>query len=141
LPSLANPLPPSSLHLRNPLASLDLTRPFILSRSSSSRRHHRSLQGGTSMTSASTRAHQPLHAACFEPDHLLNVSASDLPPTSRRRPIVSIASPQTLASSPATPCVHARTRKKDAATSDLDRTAAYRFVRPDPRQATRSGPA
>jgi hypothetical protein len=84
------------------------------------------------MTSASARAPQPLHAARFEPDHLLNISASDLPLSSRRRPTVSIASPQILASSPTTPCVHAHARKKDAAPSDLDRTAAYRFVRPDP---------
>jgi hypothetical protein len=129
----------SYLHLRDPLASLDLMHSFFVSRSSSSRCHCRSLRGRTLMTSASTRAYQPLHAARSEPDHFLNASASDLPPTSRRRPTVSLASPQTLASSPAMPCVHARARKKDAAPSDLDRTATYHFDRPGPGQAARSG--
>jgi hypothetical protein len=139
LPSPAGLLLLSSLHLRDPLASLDLTHPFFVSRSSSNRRHCRSLRGRTPMTSASTQAHQPLHAAHFEPDHFLNASASDLPPTSRRRPTVSLASPQTLASSPSTPCVHGCARKKDTVPSDLDQTVAYHFVRPDPRQAARSG--
>jgi hypothetical protein len=141
LPSPAGLLLLSSLHLRDPLASLDLTHPFFVSRSSSSRRHCRSLRGRTPTTSTSTQAHQPLHAARSEPDHLLNASASDLPPTSRRRPTVRLASPQTLASSPAMPCVHARARKKDAAPFDLDRTATYCFDRPGPGQAARSGPA
>jgi hypothetical protein len=141
LSSLAGLLLLSSLHLCDPLASLDLTHPFFVSRSSSNHRHCRSLRGRTPTTSASTRAHQPLHAARFEPDHFLNAFVSDLPPTSRRRPTVSLASPQTLASSPAMPCVHARARKKDVAPSDLDRTAAYRFNRPGPGQAARSGPA
>jgi hypothetical protein len=131
----------SSVHLHDPLASHDLAHPFFVSRSSSSHRHCRSLRGRTLTTSASTRAHQPLHAARSEPDHFLNASASDLPLTSRRRPTVSLASPQTLASSPAMPCVHARVRKKDAAPSDLDRTVAYHFNRPGPEQAARSGPA
>jgi hypothetical protein len=88
-----------------------------------------------------TRTHQPLHAACSEPDRFLNASASNLPPSSRRRPPVSTASPQTLASSPAMPCVHAHARKKGVAPSDLDRTATYRFDRPGPGQAAKSGPA
>jgi hypothetical protein len=54
---------------------------------------------------------------------------------------VSIASPQTLASSLSTPFVHGCARKKDAMPSDLDRMAAYRFARLDPGQAVRSGPA
>jgi hypothetical protein len=141
LSSPAGLLLPSSLHLHDPLTSLDLTHPFFVFRSSSSRRHCRSLQGRTPKTLASMRAHQPLHAARSEPDHLLNASASDLPPTSHRRPTVSLASPQTLASSSAMPCVHARARKKDAAPSDLDQTATYRFDRPGPGQAARSGPA
>jgi hypothetical protein len=141
LPSPAGLLLLSSLHLRDPLASLDLTHSFFVSRSSLSHCHCRSLRGRTLTTSASTRAHQPLHAARSEPDHFLNASASDLPLTSRRRPTVSLASPQTLASSPAMPCVHARARKKDTAPSDLDRMATYRFNRRGPGQAARSGPA
>jgi hypothetical protein len=141
LPLPAGILLLSSLHLHDPLASLDLTHPFVLSRSSSSHRHCQSLRGRMLTTSASARAHQPLHAARSEPNHFLNASASDLPPSSCQRPTVSLASPQTLASSPAMPCVHARARKKDAAPSDLDRTAAYHFDRPNPGQAARSGPA
>jgi hypothetical protein len=141
LPSPAGLLLLPSLHLRDPLASLDLTHSFFVSRSSSSRRHCRSLRGRTPMTSTSTRAHQPLHATRSEPGRFLNASASDLPPSSRRRPPVSTATPQTLASSPAMPYVHARTRKKDAAPSDLDRTATYHFDRPGPGQAARSRPA
>jgi hypothetical protein len=139
LPSPVGLLLLSSLHLCDPLASLDLTHPFFVSRLSSSRCHCRSLRGRTPTTSASTQAHQPLHAAHSKPDHLLNASASDLPPTSHRRPTVSLTSPQTLASSPAMPCVHACARKKDAAPSDLDRMATYRFDQPSPGQATRSG--
>jgi hypothetical protein len=139
LPSPVGLLLLPSLHLRDPLASLDLTHSLFVSRSSSSRRHCRSLRGRTPMASASTRMHQPLHAGRSEPDHFLNAFASDLPPSSRRRPPVSTASPQTLASSPAMPCVHARARKKGDALSDLDRTATYRFDRPGPGQAARSG--
>jgi hypothetical protein len=54
---------------------------------------------------------------------------------------VSTASPQTLAISPAMPCMHTRARKKGAGPSDLDRTTTYRFDRPGPGQAARSGPA
>jgi hypothetical protein len=116
LPSPAGLLLLSSLHLHDPLASLDLMHPFFVFRSSSSCRHCRSLRGRTPMT-------------------------SDRPPTSHRQPMVSLASPQTLACSPAMSCVHARARKRDAAPSDLDQTVTYHFDRPGPGQAARSGPA
>jgi hypothetical protein len=141
LPSPVGLLLLPSLHLRDPLTPLDLTHYFFVSRSSLSRRHCQSLRGRTPTTSASTRTHQPLHAACSDPDRFLNASTSDLPPSSRRRPPVSNASPQTLASSSAMPCVHAHARKKGDAPSDLDWTATYRFDRPGPGQAARFGPA
>jgi hypothetical protein len=113
LSSPADFLSPSSLHHCAPLTPLHLTRRFVLTRSSLSRRLHRSLSRTSTPVSTLTRAPQPLHACHPMPDLFLKSFAADLPPTSLRRTSGERRSAETLAASSDSPaCMLSRGRQR-----------------------------
>jgi hypothetical protein len=72
---------------------------------------------------------------------LLICTATDLTATDHRRPSVSVASPEALASIIDLACMHCPAKKKPRVLSDLNRMVAYRFGQPGLGQATGFGPA